>query len=95
MGVVALNTSTGSQAWRAPGEQLLGTGVRCSHSAPLVFAASPGLGVLTALNASTGAVVWRHEYGLSAVPLLPSVDLLGGPAGARFWWRAGGRAGSA
>jgi hypothetical protein len=75
---LALWSSNGTQAWNFTSPSL-GTSLRCgSH---VVFVASAPQGVLSALEAATGKLLWQYNYGFSSRLLSPVANEAAGPGG--------------
>ena len=74
VGLLALNASTGVEAWRVPGR----TSYTPAAANGLVYAAFVGPGAVSAFNATTGSQVWTYSVGaLAPPPLNNGVPVLG------------------
>ncbi len=74
IGLLALNASTGAEAWRVPGR----TSFTPAAANGLVYAAFVGPGAVSALNGTTGSPVWTFSVGaLAPPPLNNGVPVLG------------------
>ncbi len=79
---LALRSSNGTQAWNFTSPSL-GTSPHCgSH---VVLVASAPQGVLLALEAATGKLLWQYNYGIGNRSLSPALNEVAGPGGFTTW----------